>query len=107
MADGIPSGSVRHPYHRASVVAARALAPLKNATVAWGVANMDYSPELSSFGSQVNVPIPAEFATNLIADGGTITRHSQEGQGSTFDVRLPLAIESDGERAAHGDTPQA
>jgi len=71
-----PITGAQNPNMLATIAAARALAPLKNATVAWGVANMDYNSELAGFGKQVDIPIPAEFASNLIADGGTITRQN-------------------------------
>ena len=66
----------RNPNAIATVVAARALAPLRNNTVAFQVSNQSYANEIRSFGDTVNVPIPAEFSTNLMADGGTITRQN-------------------------------
>lgn len=75
MPEGIITGA-QNPQAVATVVAARALAPLRSNTVAWAVATMDYQADLASFGSQVNVPIPAEFVTNLIADGGTVQRQN-------------------------------
>ena len=75
MPEGIITGA-ENAQAVATIVAAKALPALKSNTVAWAVASMDYEPELSSFGSQVNVPIPAIFSTNLIADGGTVTRQN-------------------------------
>lgn len=75
MPEGIITGA-QNASAVAIVVAAKALAPLKSETIAWAVATMDYQKDVSTFGSQVNVPIPAEFSTNLIADGGTVTRQN-------------------------------
>ncbi len=75
MAEAIITGA-QNANAIATVVSARALAPLKSNTVAWAIATMDYQSELASFGSQVNIPIPAEFSSNLIADGGTVTRQA-------------------------------
>jgi len=60
----------------ATVVAARTLPRLKAQTVAYACSDPSYAPEIASFGDTVNVPIPAEFTTNLIADGGTINRQN-------------------------------
>ena len=60
----------------ATIVAARALAPLRANTVAFQVSNQDYAADVARYGDTVNVPIPAEFSTNLMADGATITRQN-------------------------------
>jgi len=73
MAEGIITTG-QNPSAIATIVAARALTRLKAATVAYGIADPSYADEISSHGSTVNVPIPAEYISNLLADGGTITR---------------------------------
>jgi hypothetical protein len=60
----------------ATVVAARTLPRLKSNTVAYACSDPSYASEIARFGDTVNVPIPAEFTTNLIADGGTINRQN-------------------------------
>jgi hypothetical protein len=75
MAEGIITGA-NNASAIATVVAAKALAPLRSETCAWGIATMDYEDEIKQFGSTVNIPIPAEFTTNLMADGGTVTRQA-------------------------------
>ena len=75
MAEGIITGA-NNASAIATVVAAKTLAPLRAETCAWGIATMDYQDEIKEFGSTVNIPIPAEFTTNLMADGGTVTRQA-------------------------------
>jgi len=75
MAEGIITGA-NNASAIATVVAAKTLPPLRAETCAWGIATMDYEDEVRQFGSQVDIPIPAEFTTNLMADGGTVTRQA-------------------------------
>jgi hypothetical protein len=60
----------------ATIIAARTLPRLKANTVAYACSDPSYSSELAEHGKTVNVPIPAEYTTNLIADGGTINRQN-------------------------------
>lgn len=73
MAEGIIT-SAQNANAIATIVAKRALARLKAATVAYSIADPSYGDEIASHGNTVNVPIPAEYTTNLLADGGTVTR---------------------------------
>lgn len=75
MPEGIITGA-QNPNAIATVVAARTLPVLKANTVAWAIADMSYEAQIASFGDRVNIPIPAEFVTNLMADGGTVTRQN-------------------------------
>ncbi|MHC4505817.1 MAG: major capsid protein [Planctomycetota bacterium] len=73
----MPEGIIttgQNPNAIATIVAKRALARLKAATVAVSIADASYESEVRSHGDTVNVPIPAEYTTNLLADGGTINR---------------------------------
>jgi hypothetical protein len=73
----MPEGIIttgQNPNAIATIVAKRALTRLKAATVAYSIADPSYRDEIAEHGNTVNVAIPAEYVTNLIADGGTITR---------------------------------
>src|SRR5271157_384032 len=58
----------------ATLVAFVALPRLKAATVMYAISDTDYAPSLAQYGSTINVPIPAEYSSNLLAEGGTVTR---------------------------------
>lgn len=75
MPEGIITGA-QNADAVATIVAARALPRLKASTVAYSIADPSYAGEVRQHGDTVNVPIPAEFSTNLLADGGTITRQN-------------------------------
>lgn len=68
--------ATQNPNAIATVVAARTLPRLKAATVAYELADTTYEAELAKFGDTVNVPIPADYSSNLIADGGTVARQN-------------------------------
>lgn len=73
----MPEGIIttgQNPNAIATIVARRTLARLKAATIAYSIADPSFKNELAQHGNTVNVPIPAEYTTNLMADGGTIVR---------------------------------
>lgn len=72
---GIITGA-QNPKAQAIIVAKRALPRLKSATVAYSISDPQYESEVRRFGSQVDIPIPAEYTSNLLADGGTINRQN-------------------------------
>jgi len=85
----MPEGIIttgQNPNAIATIVARRALARLKAATVMYSIADPSFKNELAQHGDSVNVPIPAEYTTNLLADGGTISRQ----QTSLGNATLPL-----------------
>jgi hypothetical protein len=73
MAEGLIT-SAQNANAIATIVAKRALARLKAATIAYSISDPSYGAEVATHGNTVNVPIPAEYTTNLLADGGTVTR---------------------------------
>lgn len=75
MPEGIITGA-QNALAVATLVAARTLPRLKATTVAYSISDVSYANELSRFGSAVNIPIPAEFSSNLIADGGLVSRQN-------------------------------
>lgn len=58
----------------ATIVAKRALPRLKAATVAYSISDPSFAADVAEHGQTVAVPIPAEYLSNLLADGGTVTR---------------------------------
>lgn len=71
-----PITGADNPTVIATVVAARTLPHLKANTVAYACSDPSYAPAIAAFGDTVNVPIPPEFSSNLLADGGTINRQN-------------------------------
>lgn len=73
----MPEGIIttgQNPNAIATIVAMRALGRLKAECTGFSISDPSYKSEIASHGDTVNVPIPAEYTTNLIADGGTVTR---------------------------------
>lgn len=66
----------QNPSAIATVVASRTLPRLKANTVAYACADVSYANEIATFGDTVNIPIPAEFTSSLLAEGGTINRQN-------------------------------
>lgn len=75
MAEG-PITAASNPTVIATVVAARTLPHLKANTVAYACSDPSYATALASFGDTVNVPIPPEFTSDLLADGGALNRQN-------------------------------
>ena len=65
-----------NPNVLATIVAALALPRLKAATAMYAISDPSYGRDVAQYGQSVNVPIPAEYSSNLLADGGTITRQN-------------------------------
>lgn len=73
----MPEGIIttgQNPAVIATLIAKRALPRLKSATVAHSICDPSYAAEVAEHGESVTVAIPAEYSSNLLADGGTVQR---------------------------------